>query len=137
MPAFFYNTATNFTVVDLWRFWIIHLWVENFLELFVTCAVAIIFYQLGIVSSTTASRVVYLDALLYLGSGIIGTGHHWYFTGQARDRDGVQRGLLSDGSRAAHAADARRVGFRRADARDDAISAARILPCRIDGRSTS
>ena len=82
VPAFFYNTASNFTVVDLWRFWIIHLWVENFLELFVTCAVAIIFYQLGIVSSTTASRVVYLDALLYLGSGIIGTGHHWYFTGQ-------------------------------------------------------
>jgi nitric oxide reductase subunit B len=28
--------------------------------------------------------VVYLDALLYLGSGIIGTGHHWYFTGQAQ-----------------------------------------------------
>jgi len=83
VPAFFYGTATNFTVVDLWRFWIIHLWVENFLELFVTCAVAIIFYQLGMVSSSTASRVVYLDALLYLGSGIIGTGHHWYFTGQA------------------------------------------------------
>ena len=82
VPAFFYNTATDFTVVDLWRFWIIHLWVENFLELFVTCAVAIIFYQLGIVSSITASRVVYLDALLYLGSGIVGTGHHWYFTGQ-------------------------------------------------------
>jgi nitric oxide reductase subunit B len=84
VPAFFYNTASNFTVVDLWRFWIIHLWVENFLELFVTCAVAMIFYQLGMVSSTTASRVVYLDALLYLGSGIIGTGHHWYFTGQAQ-----------------------------------------------------
>ncbi|MFZ1887505.1 MAG: cbb3-type cytochrome c oxidase subunit I [Candidatus Binataceae bacterium] len=84
VPAFFYNTATNFTIVDLWRFWIIHLWVENFLELFVTCAVAIIFYQLGIVSSTTAARVVYLDALLYLGAGIIGTGHHWYFTGQGQ-----------------------------------------------------
>lgn len=84
VPAFFYNTASNFTIVDLWRFWVIHLWVENFLELFVTCAVAIIFYQLGIVSSITASRVVYLDALLYLGSGIIGTGHHWYFTGQAQ-----------------------------------------------------
>jgi nitric oxide reductase subunit B len=30
----------------------------------------------------TATRVVYLDAILYLGAGIIGTGHHWYFTGQ-------------------------------------------------------
>ena len=82
LPAFFYNTATNFAVADLWRFWIIHLWVENFLELFATVAVAVFFFELGIVSDVTASRIVYLDALLYLGSGILGTGHHWYFTGQ-------------------------------------------------------
>jgi nitric oxide reductase subunit B len=31
----------------------------------------------------TAARVVYLDAILYLGSGIVGTGHHWYWTGQS------------------------------------------------------
>jgi nitric oxide reductase subunit B len=82
LPAFFYRVDTNYAVADLWRFWIIHLWVEGFLELFATAAVAMIFYQLGMVTHLTASRVVYLDALLYLGSGIIGTGHHWYFTGQ-------------------------------------------------------
>jgi nitric oxide reductase subunit B len=83
IPAFFYKVTSNFAVVDLWRFWIIHLWVENFLELFVTAAVALIFYELDVVSSATATRVIYLDALLYLGSGILGTGHHWYFTGQS------------------------------------------------------
>ena len=82
LPAFFYSSTSNFSVVDTWRFWIIHLWVENFLELFVTASVAVIFYQLGVVSRITAARVVYLDAILYLGSGIVGTGHHWYFTGQ-------------------------------------------------------
>jgi nitric oxide reductase subunit B len=82
LPAFFYRVDTNYAVADLWRFWIIHLWVEGFLELFATAAVAMLFYQLGMVTYLTASRVVYLDALLYLGSGIIGTGHHWYFTGQ-------------------------------------------------------
>ena len=45
--------------------------------------VAVIFYQLGIISHLTAARVVYLDAILYLGSGIVGTGHHWYWTGQS------------------------------------------------------
>jgi nitric oxide reductase subunit B len=45
--------------------------------------VAVIFYQLGIVSHVTVARVVYLDAILYLGSGIVGTGHHWYWTGQS------------------------------------------------------
>jgi nitric oxide reductase subunit B len=45
--------------------------------------VAVIFFQLGLITQFTASRVVYLDAILYLGSGIVGTGHHWYWTGQS------------------------------------------------------
>jgi len=82
LPAFFYGSMDNFTVVDNWRFWIIHLWVEGFFELLVTVMVAVTFFLLGVVSRQTAVRVVYLDAILFLGSGIIGTGHHWYWTGQ-------------------------------------------------------
>lgn len=82
LPAFFFGSATNFAVVDNWRFWIIHLWVEGFFELFVTVMVAVTFYKLGMVTRLTASRVIYLDAILFLGSGIVGTGHHWYWTGQ-------------------------------------------------------
>lgn len=83
LPAMFFTDTTHFSVVDTWRFWIIHLWVEGFFEVFVTAMVAVIFYNLGMVSHLTAARVVYLDALLYLGSGIVGTGHHWYWTGQS------------------------------------------------------
>ncbi len=83
LPAFFFGQATNFSVVDNWRFWIIHLWVEGFFELFVTVMVAVIFFRLGLVSRLTAVRVIYLDAILFLGSGIVGTGHHWYWTGQS------------------------------------------------------
>jgi len=83
LPAFFYNGATNFAIVDHWRFWIIHLWVEDFFELFVTVVVAVLFYRLGAVSVITAKRVIYLDAILYLAGGILGTAHHWYFTGQS------------------------------------------------------
>jgi nitric oxide reductase subunit B len=83
LPAMFFGGRTHFTIVDMWRFWIIHLWVEGFFELFVTVMVAVIFFRLGIISRITACRVVYLDAILYLGSGIVGTGHHWYWTGQS------------------------------------------------------
>lgn len=83
VPALFYTSTTNYTIVDTWRFWIIHLWVEGFFELFATVMVAIIYFLLGIVSRKTAARVIYLDAILFLGSGIIGTGHHWYWTGQS------------------------------------------------------
>lgn len=82
LPAFFFGSAARFTVVDTWRFWIVHLWVEAFLELFVTVLVATLFFKLGMVTRQTAARIIYLDALLFLGSGIIGTGHHWFFTGQ-------------------------------------------------------
>jgi nitric oxide reductase subunit B len=83
LPAMFFDSTSHFSVVDTWRFWIIHLWVEGFFELFVTVMVAVLFYKLGMVSRQTATRVIYLDAILFLGSGIIGTGHHWYWTGQS------------------------------------------------------
>ncbi len=83
LPAMFFNSTSHFSVVDTWRFWIIHLWVEGFFELFVTVMVAVLFYKLGMISRQTATRVIYLDAILFLGSGIIGTGHHWYWTGQS------------------------------------------------------
>ena len=83
LPALFYGPHTNFAIIDNWRFWIIHLWVEGFFELFATVLVAVMFYQMGLVTSSSATRVIYLDAILYLGGGIVGTGHHWYFTGQS------------------------------------------------------
>jgi len=83
IPALFFGAKTNFTVVDTWRFWIIHLWVEGFFEFFATTMVALMFYQLGLTRRNVALRVIYLDAILYFGGGLIGTGHHWYFTGQS------------------------------------------------------
>jgi len=82
LPALFFGAHTNYTIVDAWRFWIIHLWVEGFFEFFVTVIVAIIFYEMGLVKRISALRTIYLDAILYFGGGLIGTGHHWYWTGQ-------------------------------------------------------
>jgi len=84
VPALFYGARTNFTIVDTWRFWIIHLWVEGFFELFATTVVALTFYQLGLARRNTALRVIYLDAILYFIGGLVGTGHHWYFNGQTQ-----------------------------------------------------
>ena len=49
LPALFFGSQTNYTIVDAWRFWIIHLWVEGFFEFFVTVIVAVIFYEMGLV----------------------------------------------------------------------------------------
>jgi nitric oxide reductase subunit B len=81
IPVFYrscsvFDGSTHYTIADTWRFWIIHLWVEGFFELFVTVVVAIIFYHLGLVERTTALWVIYLDVILIFGGGLIGTGHH-------------------------------------------------------------
>jgi nitric oxide reductase subunit B len=82
VPALLFGAETHYTVVDTWRFWIIHLWVEGYFEFFTTTVVALLLFQLGLTRRNTALRVIYLDAILYFLGGLIGTGHHWYFTGQ-------------------------------------------------------
>ena len=71
----------HFTVADFWRFWVVHLWVEDFLELFTTVMVAYIFVLLGVVRERIALGVIYLDIILYSAGGVIGTMHHLYFSG--------------------------------------------------------
>jgi len=71
-----------FTTTDFWRFWVVHLWVEDFLELFTTIIVAYIFVLLGVVHERVALTMVYLDILLYSAGGVIGTMHHLYFSGE-------------------------------------------------------
>src|SRR6516165_7935055 len=86
VPAFYAvgllaHPAGHFTTTDFWRFWVVHLWVEDFLELFTTILVAFIFVLIGVVSERTALRVIYLDVILYSVGGVVGTMHHFYFSG--------------------------------------------------------
>ncbi|KKB98335.1 nitric-oxide reductase large subunit [Mycolicibacter arupensis] len=75
------GSETHFSVADFWRFWMVHLWVEDFLELFTTAMVAYIFVQLGVVRERVALLVIFLDIILYSAGGVIGTMHHLYFSG--------------------------------------------------------
>jgi nitric oxide reductase subunit B len=87
IPAFYAvgliaRTGDNFTTTEFWRFWVVHLWVEDFLELFTTVMVAYMFVLLGVVRERIALTVVFLDILLYSVGGVIGTMHHLYFSGE-------------------------------------------------------
>ncbi len=75
------SSDTHLSVADFWRFWVVHLWVEDFLELFTTVMVAYIFVMLGVVRQRIALGVIFLDIILYSAGGVIGTMHHLYFSG--------------------------------------------------------
>jgi nitric oxide reductase subunit B len=72
---------THLSVAEFWRFWVVHLWVEDFLELFTTVMVAYIFVLLGVVRERIALGIIFLDIILYSAGGVIGTMHHLYFSG--------------------------------------------------------
>ncbi|MDQ2680220.1 MAG: cbb3-type cytochrome c oxidase subunit I [Candidatus Eremiobacteraeota bacterium] len=87
IPAFyavglFVAPHANFTQNDFWRFWVVHLWVEDFLELFTTIMVAFVFVVLGVIEERVALMLVYLDIVIYSVGGVIGTMHHLYFSGE-------------------------------------------------------
>jgi nitric oxide reductase subunit B len=76
-----YGKTTHFSQIEFWRFWVVHLWVEDFLELFTTIMVAYVFVLLGVVRVRVATTLIYLDIILYSIGGVIGTMHHLYFSG--------------------------------------------------------
>ncbi len=79
------RTGSSFSINDFWRFFVVHLWVEQFLELFTTVMVAVIFVVLGVTSKKLAVRLIFLDVIIYSIGGIAGTMHHVYFSGQAQE----------------------------------------------------
>ena len=79
--GFFYGERTHLTVMEYWRWWVVHLWVEGFFEVFATTALAFIFATLGLVSLRAATAAALASASLFLLGGVPGTFHHLYFSG--------------------------------------------------------
>lgn len=77
----FYGEHSNLSVMEYWRWWVVHLWVEGIFEVFATAALAYIFMSLGLVSRSVATTTSLASASLFMVGGIPGTFHHLYFSG--------------------------------------------------------
>jgi nitric oxide reductase subunit B len=76
-----YGRHTNLAVAEYWRWWVVHLWVEGFFEVFATVVIAFLFARLKLITLRTAGEASLLSATIFLSGGIIGTAHHLYFSG--------------------------------------------------------
>ncbi len=81
MVGLFYGQGSHISNAEYWRWWVVHLWVEGFFEVFATVFMAFLLARIGVVGATFALRTIYFSVFLYLGSGVIGTFHHLYWTG--------------------------------------------------------
>ena len=72
---------SHLSVVEYWRWWVVHLWVEGYFEVFATVVIAFLFAKLGVIRAESAAQAALLSGAIYLTGGIIGTLHHLYFAG--------------------------------------------------------
>jgi nitric oxide reductase subunit B len=79
--GFFFSARTHLSVMEYWRWWVVHLWVEGFFEVFATAAIALVFAKMGLVEQRHAGLAVIASSAIFLFAGIPGTFHHLYFSG--------------------------------------------------------
>lgn len=79
LSGFIATPKTNFVIADFWRWCVIHMWAEAFFEVFTTVLVGYFMVLMGLVSRDSAIRVIYLATLLFLGSGLLGISHNFYW----------------------------------------------------------
>ncbi len=81
MAGLMWGKHTNLAIAEYWRWWVVHLWVEGFFEVFATVVIIFMFSRLKLIRVKTANTAVILSSTVYLSGGIIGTLHHLYFSG--------------------------------------------------------
>jgi len=72
---------THISIVEYWRWWLVHLWVEGFFEVFATAVIAFLFTRLGLLPVKLATVAVLFATIIFMAGGVLGTLHHLYFAG--------------------------------------------------------
>lgn len=81
MAGLLYGKGSHLSNAEYWRWWVVHLWVEGFFEVFATVVMAFLLSHIGAVSKKFALTTIHFTVFLYLGSGILGTFHHLFWAG--------------------------------------------------------
>ncbi len=76
-----WSEHSHLSVVEYWRWWVVHLWVEGFFEVFAVAVISFLFVKLGLVRPATATVNVLFATVIFLAGGVLGTAHHLYWSG--------------------------------------------------------
>ena len=76
-----WGRQTHLALAEYWRWWVVHLWVEGFFEVFATAVIAFLFTRMGLLNLRSATSATLFATAIFLSGGIVGTFHHLYFTG--------------------------------------------------------
>jgi nitric oxide reductase subunit B len=61
-----WGRQTNLAIAEYWRWWVVHLWVEGFFEVFATVVMAFLFVRLGLLKPKSATSSVLFSTIIFL-----------------------------------------------------------------------
>jgi len=79
LPGMFYSK--NMIKDQFWWWWVIHLWVEGSWEVIAGALLAFMLMKTIGAKREVLEKWMYIEVGLVLFTGILGTGHHYYFIG--------------------------------------------------------
>lgn len=79
LPGVFYTK--NMIADQFWWWWIVHLWVEGVWEVIAGALLAFMLMKLVGARREVLEKWMYIEVGLVLFTGILGTGHHYYWIG--------------------------------------------------------
>jgi nitric oxide reductase subunit B len=79
--GFMWGKNTNLSIMEYWRWWVVHLWVEGVFEVFATAIISVLFVRMGLLRTSVATTMVIFTTIIFLGGGVLGTLHHLYWSG--------------------------------------------------------
>ena len=79
--GFMWGQHVNISIMEYWRWWVVHLWVEGIFEVFATTVIAVVFSKMGLLRASTAIVTVLVATIIFLCGGVLGMLHHLYWSG--------------------------------------------------------
>jgi nitric oxide reductase subunit B len=76
-----WDQHTHISIMEYWRWWVVHLWVEGIFEVFATAIISALLVRMGLLRISVATTMVLFTTIIFLGGGVLGTFHHLYWSG--------------------------------------------------------
>jgi len=80
--SFLYQPDSHWVIVDFWRWWVVHHWVEGIFAFFQLLVTGWFLAELRLVSNEEVTKSLYLEGALVLLAGFLAVGHHFWWVGE-------------------------------------------------------
>jgi nitric oxide reductase subunit B len=80
--SFFYKPDSHWVIIDFWRWWVVHHWVEGIFAFFQILIIGWFLAGLKLVTSEEVTKSIYLEGIIVLMAGFLAVGHHYWWIGE-------------------------------------------------------